>query len=816
MAPRDDPGRHNRGTSGSSYNGVMVDPAPSRPLPHGELAAALRDVAGDPAAVGRLLDEVGGRILAAGHVRTVLDAGRALPPAFLTPVRLLLLAHAHQTRGATEAALAACTAAAGPANAAGEGALGAGVAWRLGVVRYQAGDPRGALAAYGRARLDGSAPVDEAHLLAWSATAHWMLGDRDRAADLADRAHTTATAAADPGALAAAHSALALSAMLAGDRRTNARHWALALDAAERAGDVLQLIRIRANRGSHLGEEGFPAEALAELERAAVLAEQVGYTVAVGLCRTNLGQCLLQLGRVGAAVAEFDRGKAAFQAIGGGLIALPLAGLGDAYRERGDLALARAAYEEAVASGAPDDPQGWVPATTGLARVLAVDDPAAAARLAEQAVRVAREPERHRAELTLGWLRVAAGAYAEATDLAGQVSAGARQRRDRGALAEALELAAVSDRDADGRPDPRAGWLLDEALSVWQEVGHEVAAHRVRYARWRLFGTDEAAGAGSADELTALGVRLAGPHGAGLLDTVHRCAPLRVAVRVLGRFEVTRGGIPVAETEWQSRKARELIKILLARRGRACPRTRLVELLWPDEDDPAVLANRLSVALATVRRVLDPVRAQPPNHYVVTEDGSVTLALHRIDVDVEAFLRDAADGLRGRATGAADATGSLRRAAAAYRGDVLEEDVYADWAHCLREEARAASLAVLRALAEDAVAAGDTDQAVLHLLRLLEHDRYDEPAHRSLVSVLLAAGRWGDAARAHRCYLARMAEIGLHPTSVPGLPTPAGVPAARPVAGRAVPGRSGGGGPLVPPPPVPGRHPLLRRNPGSR
>lgn len=797
----------------------MVDPAPSRPLPHGELAAALRDAAGDPAAVGRILDEVGGRILAAGHVRTVLDAVRALPPAFLTPARLLLLAHAQQTCGATEAALAA----------------------------------------YGRARLDGTAPADEAHLLAWSATAHWMLGDRDRAATLADRAHTAAIAAADPAAIAAAHSALALSAMLAGDRRTNARNWALALAAAERAGDVLQLIRIRANRGSHLVEEGFPAEALAELERAAGLAEQVGYTVAVGLCRTNLGQCLLHLGRVGAAVAEFDRGKAAFQAIGSGLIALPLAGLGDAYRERGDLALARAAYEEAVASGAPDDPQGWVPATTGLARVLAVDDPAAAARLAEQAVRIAREPERHRAELTLGWLRVAAGAYAEATDLAAQVSAGARRRRDRAALAEALELAAVSDRDADGRPDPRAGWLLDEALSVWQEIGHEVAAHRVRYARWRLFGTDEGAGAGSADELTTLGVRLAGPHGAGLLDTVHRCAPLRVAVRVLGRFEVTRGGIPVVETEWQSRKARELTKILLARRGRACPRTRLVELLWPDEDDPAVLANRLSVALATVRRILDPVRAQPPNHYVVTEDGSVTLALHRIDVDVEAFLRDAADGLRGRATGAADATGSLRRAAAAYQGDVLEEDVYADWAHCLREEARAASLAVLRALAEDAAAAGDTDQAVLHLLRLLEHDRYDEPAHRSLVSVLLAAGRWGDAARAHRCYLARMAEIGIHPTSVPGLPdrptgdllparppgrstgaghptpTPgaaadparSGGPAARPVTSRAprpaplpasrvVPGRSGGGRPLVPPPPGPGRHPLLRGNPGSR
>jgi DNA-binding SARP family transcriptional activator len=251
-------------------------------------------------------------------------------------------------------------------------------------------------------------------------------------------------------------------------------------------------------------------------------------------------------------------------------------------------------------------------------------------------------------------------------------------------------------------------------------------------------------------------------------------------------FEVTRDGVAVADAEWQSRKARELLKILVARRGRALPRGRLVQLLWPDEDDPAVLANRLSVALATVRRILDPARAWPAGHYVIAGTGSVTLAVHRIDVDVEAFLRDAAAGLADRSTGA---PALLRRAAAAYRGDVLEEDLYADWAHGLREEARAACLAVLRALAADATGRGDTDQAVLPLLRLLDHDRYDEPAHRALVSALAAAGRWGDAGRANRCYQARMAELGIRPAPVPGLPVP-----------RLC--RPGGGDPLTPPPPA--------------
>jgi DNA-binding SARP family transcriptional activator/tetratricopeptide (TPR) repeat protein len=728
-------------------------------LPHPDLAAALA-AAADP---GPLLDEHGDRLLAAGHVRVVEAALAAVPP---TPARSLLLAQARQVRGDGDGALECAR----PVGAAGP--LPAALAWRLAMVRYQAGDPAGTLAAC--AGSTGGAAADEARLLALAANAHWMLGDRDATRAHAERAHAAATRSADPGALAAAHTALALAAMLAGDRRTNGRHWALAIEAADRAGDVLQAVRIRANRGSHLAEEGFPAEAAAELERAALLAEEVGYVVAAGLCRTNLGGCLLQLGRLGPAVAEFERGKEAFQVLGGRLIAYPLAGLGDAYRERGDLALARAAYEEAVASGSPADPQGWLPAVSGLARVVAVDDPAAAAELAADALATAREPERHRAQLVLGWLRLAAGAYPEAAALADEVAAAARRRRDRAALAEALELAAVSDRDADGRPDPRAAWLLDEALSVWRETGAQVAVHRVTYAKWRLFdGPDP----GAAAELARLGVRVAGPHGAGLLDTVHRCAPLRVAIRVLGRFEVTRGGIPVADTEWQSRKARELLKMLVARRGRACPRSRLVELLWPGEDDPAVTGNRLSVVLATVRRVLDPVRALPAGHYLITEDGSVALAVHRIDVDVEAFLRDATDGLRSRSTE------QLRRAAAAYRGDALEEDVYADWAHGLREEARAAGLAVLRALAADA----ETDEAVLLLLRLLDADPYDEPAHLALVAVLLRACRWGDAVRAYRCYAGRAAELGLDPAPVPGLPALPGHP-HRPVAGEGAAG----------------------------
>ena len=59
--------------------------------------------------------------------------------------------------------------------------------------------------------------------------------------------------------------------------------------------------------------------------------------------------------------------------------------------------------------------------------------------------------------------------------------------------------------------------------------------------------------------------------------------------------------------------------------------------------------------------------------------------------------------------------------------------------------ARAAYFAVLRALAEDALAAGNPETAIRYDLRLLERDRFDEGAHLALVGALSAAGKHGEA-----------------------------------------------------------------------
>jgi len=248
--------------------------------------------------------------------------------------------------------------------------------------------------------------------------------------------------------------------------------------------------------------------------------------------------------------------------------------------------------------------------------------------------------------------------------------------------------------------------------------------------------------------------------------TLRAHAP-EVEIRSLGTFRVFRDGVPVPATAWQSKKARTLLKILIARRGRNTARDLLMETLWP-EQDPARLANRLSVALATVRAALDPDRRRPSGYFVAADKDSLRLDPEHLAVDVEEFLRRAHEGLALARAGRTDeAAAGLAEAEALYLGDFLEEERYEDWAADLREETRAAYVAVARMLAEHSLEAGDHDSAVRCYLRILDRDSWDEDAHLRLVSALERAGRRGEARRRYRAYASRMGELDLPATPFP-------------------------------------------------
>ena len=233
-----------------------------------------------------------------------------------------------------------------------------------------------------------------------------------------------------------------------------------------------------------------------------------------------------------------------------------------------------------------------------------------------------------------------------------------------------------------------------------------------------------------------------------------RPAAPEVMIRTLGGFRVERHGVPVLRSEWRSRKARQLLKMLVSQRGRPLHREQAIEALWPDADD-GNLSNRLAVALSTLRSVLDPVKSREADHYAESGDGTVRLRLEHVAVDLEMFIQDAAS---------ANTIGELKRAEAMYRGELLIEDIYEDWAGPTREEARAVYLRLLRRRAEISRELYPAE-AIEAWLRILEVDPWDEIAHLDLIHGLETAGRHGEAGRARRGYEQMMEEIGVTPDS---------------------------------------------------
>jgi ATP/maltotriose-dependent transcriptional regulator MalT/DNA-binding SARP family transcriptional activator len=743
---------------------------------HGDPVTAVRylDQAGDAQGLARLLERHGSALLAAGHATAVAAALEHLPADARSPVIDLVEGEACQVRGDWDRAvrcLSRLVPESGPAPAA--------AAWRLGLIHHMRGEPDRALAVYvrGQADPDGSA-ADRALAAAWGSAAAWLTGDVPVCRELAERATELAEAGHSARAKAATHTALAMLAALDGDRRSNDMHYLRALDHAQEAGDVLQIIRIRANRGSRFLEEGYYAEAIAELDTAVSLADLAGFASLRTLAVHNRGEAARRLGRLDDAARDLQAALAEQQRLGSRMASYPLVGLGHIHADQGNLSLARACFEEALALAEPTgDLQGLVPALIGLALTLAAEDPATATRLIDRALAVGANLSHTSALLAAGRIALRRGEPAKAREYAETASAEARLRRDRAGIAEALELRAGSAADRAERIS-----LLEESEAIWRALGCQVPLARTRIALARI-----RAGIGSADRDRAsadlaeteqicreLGARaLTAEAAAARAELASRAAP-DLSVRTLGGFQVFRRGVLVPHSAWQSRKARDLLKILIARREVPITRDQLCELLWPDVAADRAAA-RLSVALSTLRSVLDPQRVHPSDHYLASQGSSVWLRRSSLDIDVEAFLAQANAALGGVAgvTGAAGTPGAqdaLAQAEAAYTGDFCAEDRYADWATVLREEARAAYVAVARALARRHAGVADHETAARFLLRLLACEPYDEQAYLLLVRELDAAGRHGDARRMYRAYAARMAELDVEQAPYPDEP----------------------------------------------
>lgn len=722
-------------------------------------ADALRHLlaAGDHAACASLLIEQGSAMVERGHLDAVLAAA-TLPAEYLEDPRIQqVLGQAAQLRGQWTRALAHFQRA-----GYGAGELEPALSWRVARLALAQGEFADVMAVAERTRWGREDILDEVLVLVSAATAHRMSGELNRAQQLAERASAAARRCAQPEASTSVHQLLALLAAARADWRHADAHYTDALRIAETCQNLADLTWSRLCRAFHLFEMGEPRQALADVQVALSLGEQYQNPFFIAHALTTRGRAQARLGMLEAAAADFATAIDLFQRLGSRFLAWPLCGLGDLHRTRGQLQRAQAEYEEALSLAEPNhDVLGMTAALTGLARVGAGADPTLAAQRADQAVALGEGLRVVSAMLTRGWVKLMDGDHQGAAADAEQAVAAARQRRDNPGLAEAITLSALAANDP-----VRSTAALREAVDIWQESGCRLEEAATRLVAANLGVPGSHLDACRADQmLRDYGVDVESRRAAGPLGVLVRRGPA-VYIQTLGAFRVIRDGVPVPNTAWKSKKARELLKILIARR-RATPRDQLMELLWP-EVEPAVASNRLSVLLSTVRDVLQPAPAS--EDALITTDGAVSLNPAQVRVDVEEFLARANAALAADRARVPDASTLLEAALAAYTGDFLEDDPYQEWALGLAEEVRATHIALLRASVARLREALDTDAVVRLTLRLLDQDGYDEQAHLHLVGALLEAGRLGEARRHYHTYARRMKEIGATPRPLASIP----------------------------------------------
>jgi predicted ATPase len=164
-----------------------------------------------------------------------------------------------------------------------------------------------------------------------------------------------------------------------------------------------------------------------------------------------------------------------------------------------------------------------------------------------------------------------------------------------------------------------------------------------------------------------------------------------VSVSLLSGFAAAVDGVPVPEKAWRLKKARELVKLLALAPSHRLHREQVMDVLWRDLG-PAAAANNLHQAVHVARRALDADAIQ-------VRDEMLQL---RADVDVDRLELAAAEALRSGTPAA------YRAALSLYRGELLPENRYDDWAAGRRDEL--AELATKLADELDTLGPADADR----------------------------------------------------------------------------------------------------------
>ncbi|HET9012733.1 MAG TPA: BTAD domain-containing putative transcriptional regulator [Gemmatimonadaceae bacterium] len=210
--------------------------------------------------------------------------------------------------------------------------------------------------------------------------------------------------------------------------------------------------------------------------------------------------------------------------------------------------------------------------------------------------------------------------------------------------------------------------------------------------------------------------------------------PAQLRLQLLGGFRAERVGVGWPVSGWQRRSAKTLTKLLATCRGHKLHREQLLEILWPGVELDSAL-NSFAKALYAARRALEPeLLPRESSAYLVVTDSMVALRTEHVWIDADQFEQLAESALL------EEDIGALEAALAAYGGELLPEDRYADWCAQRRDYLADLHLRLLTGLADALAKRGSHSAAAARLREVLELDPTSEDVHRRLMRLYLSAG----------------------------------------------------------------------------
>ena len=236
----------------------------------------------------------------------------------------------------------------------------------------------------------------------------------------------------------------------------------------------------------------------------------------------------------------------------------------------------------------------------------------------------------------------------------------------------------------------------------------------------------------------------------------------RLQIFTLGSFYLAFEGQRIPTAKWGRKQAVTTLKYLMAHLGRPIHREILMEFLWPDDDQDRAW-SRLKVIIHSLRQEL---RATGLTGDVIeTTNESYVLRREAVWVDSSVFESSVAEGKALQYQQRwSSALQRYEHARNLYKGDYLEEDVYADWCMVQREQLREIFLSLLAGMADCHSELGHHSEAAQVCRTALVFDPGRESFYRALMEHLVRLDRadWA-IAEYQKCQKFLKHEFGMEP-----------------------------------------------------